>query len=187
MNGVIHINKKLSAILVSLIFAFPMVIPAGSVRGAQFPGSRGSLVSSSQPIVSFPFLRGLTFHSEDPFLLDFIVYPGSGVIEENALEAQTNKFIKYFLASLTLPEKNFWVNLSSDETDKIVSEDFGQTEMDRDLLEQDFQLKKRTAELLNPQHLVGKIFWGRVYAKTRERFGTTDLPVDIFQPDMDCS
>jgi hypothetical protein len=44
------------------------------------------------------------------------------------------KLIKYFLASLTIPEKDLWVNLSPYEKDRIIPQSFGLTEMGRDLL-----------------------------------------------------
>ena len=59
-----------------------------------------------------------------------------------AVRAESLRLIKYFLAALTVPEKDLWVNLSPYEKDRIVPEAFGQTEMGRDLLAQDYLLKQ---------------------------------------------
>src|SRR5262249_36750514 len=94
--------------------------------------------------------------------------------------AESTKLIKYFLAALTIPEKDLWVNLSPYEKDRIVPENFGQTEMGRDLLAQDYLLKQITASMIYPEDETGKLFWSRVYAEAAHRFGTTKIPVNTF-------
>jgi hypothetical protein len=94
--------------------------------------------------------------------------------------ADANRLIKYFLAALTVPEKDLWVNLSPYEKDRIVPEEFGQTEMGRDLLAQDYILKQLTASVIYPDDKAGQEFWAKVYAAAEEKYGTTDVPVDTF-------
>ncbi len=86
--------------------------------------------------------------------------------------------IKYFLASLTIPEKDLWVNLSPDEKDRIIPTAFGLTEMGRDLLGQDYLLKQVASSAFNPDEALGKKFWDEVYRQAQEKFGTTDIPLD---------
>ena len=74
-----------------------------------------------------------------------------------------NKIIKYFLVSLAMPNKDMWVNLSPYESKRIIPEVFGQTEMGRDLLAQDYILKQFTASLIYPEEGLGKKFWSKVY------------------------
>src|SRR5208283_4730414 len=93
---------------------------------------------------------------------------------------EANKLIKYFLASLTIPEKDLWVNLSPYEKDRIVPQSFGRTEMGRDLLAEDYMLKQITASLIYPEDEIGKKFWKRVYAEAQKKFGTTNIPVNTF-------
>ncbi|MBF0595040.1 MAG: hypothetical protein HQL22_08730 [Candidatus Omnitrophica bacterium] len=90
------------------------------------------------------------------------------------------RLIKYFLASLTVPEKDLWVNLSPYEQDRIVSNAFGQTEMGRDLLAQDYLLKQITASVIYPESETGKAFWAKVYQASYAKFGTSDIPFDTF-------
>jgi len=102
--------------------------------------------------------------------------------QPNALELKTEstKLIKYFLASLTIPEKDLWVNLSPYEKNRIIPNSFGLTEMGRDLLAEDYMLKQITASLIYPEDEVGKKFWRRIYAEAQKKFGTTNIPVNTF-------
>jgi magnesium-protoporphyrin IX monomethyl ester (oxidative) cyclase len=166
------------------------------------PGTRAAL----SPSFSSPVLKGIRVYRNDPFRLDFILDKGdlreqrawSRELVEGpdsrkdpamlhapgsmlpALTAESTRLIKYFLASLTVPEKDLWVNLSPYEKDRIVPEAFGQTEMGRDLLAQDYLLKQITASVLYPEGETGKEFWKKVYAEAQKRYGSTDIPVDTF-------
>ena len=116
-----------------------------------------------------PILKGIKVHPDNPFRFDFImdVRDGSPVPKKgedtSPLHNESMKLIKYFLASLTIPEKDLWVNLSPYEKDRIVPESFGLTEMGRDLLAEDYMLKQITASLIYPEDEIGKKFWKRIY------------------------
>jgi hypothetical protein len=90
------------------------------------------------------------------------------------------KLTKYFLASLAIPDDDQWVNLSPYEKDRIIKDDFGKTEMGRDLLAQDYMLKQITASLIYPEDNLGKKFWDKVYTQAQEQYGTTNIPVNTF-------
>ena len=68
------------------------------------------------------------------------------------------------------------INLSPYEKNRISPENFGQTEMGRDLLAQDYMLKQITASLIYPEDEIGKKFWKRVYAESAKKFGNTNIP-----------
>ncbi|MBF0387840.1 MAG: hypothetical protein HQL20_08295 [Candidatus Omnitrophica bacterium] len=70
------------------------------------------------------------------------------------------------------------INLSPFEKNRIIPDNFGSTEMGRDLLAQDYLLKQITASLTNPDTDLGKKFWDGVYEHAYQRFGTTDIPTD---------
>lgn len=129
-----------------------------------------------QPVV----LKGIKVYPDQPLKFDFLLDQGSVVIDEEDMEIEATKLIRYFLTSLTTSEENLWVNLSPYEGDRIIPENFSLTEMGRDLLAQDYILKQLTASILYPEGEVGKVFWKKVYAKAWEMFGTTDIPVDTF-------
>ncbi|MBZ0166420.1 MAG: GNAT family N-acetyltransferase, partial [Candidatus Omnitrophica bacterium] len=116
----------------------------------------------------------------EPFQLDFIVDTGQSGRNGEALEEEKIRLIKYFMASLTVPEDDLWVNLSPFEQQRIIPEKFGLTDMGRDLLAQDYLLKQLTATLMYPEEQLGQSFWDRVYQKAQEQYGTTDVPVNTF-------
>src|SRR5258708_3917413 len=170
-----------SNIVLGLIFAFlantlgplpqaqaqPGLLAAGELR-LPAPGVRVGLSSEFNP----PILQGIKVHPDNPLRFDFILDKGdsndvipakAGIQNQEQLKQESTKLIKYFLASLTIPEKDLWVNLSPYEKDRIVPESFGQTEMGRDLLAQDYILKQITASLIYPEDETGKKFWKRVY------------------------
>ena len=157
------------------------------------PGVRVGLSPEFNP----PILKGLKVHPDNPFRFDFILdqgdsprviaSPSSSVIASEAKQSQqeqlkqeSTKLIKYFLASLTIPEKDLWVNLSPYEKNRIVPESFGQTEMGRDLLAEDYMLKQITASLIYPEDDIGRKFWKRIYEESAKKFGTTNIPVNTF-------
>ncbi len=146
--------------------------------GLPTPGSMVSLTSAYVPVM----VKGLKVHPENPILFDFIVDTGNSGLstEHSMLKSESEKLIKYFLASLTLPQEDLWVNLSPYEKDRIVPEQLGQTEMGRDMLAQDYVLKQLTASLIYPEKELGKEFWNKVYTKAQALYGSTEIPVNTF-------
>jgi hypothetical protein len=122
-------------------------------------------------------LKGIKVHVNDPLNLEFIVAPGNN---DNLAQEESAKLVKYFLAALTTPEKDMWVNLSPYEKDRIVPNSFGQTEMGRDLLAQDYILKQITASLVYPENEIGKEFWKRIYQEAGKKSGGTTVAINTF-------
>ncbi len=160
-------------------FVSSAVIPSGAHAQAlnlPAPGTRISLSPGFTP----PLLKGIKVFPDDPFRIDFILDKGDSAGTDDQVKTDSNRLIKYFLASLTVPEKDLWVNLSPYEKDRTVPDAFGRTEMGRDLLAQDYMLKQITASVFSPDGELGRAFWARVYAEAQKRYGTTDIPVDTF-------
>ena len=149
------------------VYAQEFLLPAPGVRVALSPEYNPAL------------LKGLKVHPENPFKFDFILDQGDSHAHAN-LKQEATRLIKYFLASLTIPEKDLWVNLSPYEKNRIVPESFGQTEMGRDLLAEDYMLKQITASLIYPEDEIGKKFWKHIYEEAYKKFGTTNIPVNTF-------
>ena len=59
-------------------------------------------------------------------------------------------------------------------------QEFGQTEMGRDLLAEDYLLKQITASLIYPESKLGKEFWHKVYDQAQAKYGTTNIPINTF-------
>ena len=132
-----------------------------------------------------PILKGIKVHPEEPFRFDFILDKGDSpsLVQrggQGELKQEATKLIKYFLASLTIPEDDLWVNLSPYEKKRIIPQSFGLTEMGRDLLAEDYMLKQLTASLVYPEDETGKKFWKRIYEEAAKKFGTTNIPVNTF-------
>lgn len=96
------------------------------------------------------------------------------------MRAAVEKAVRYFLTGLAVPEDDLWVNLSPYEQDRIIPDILSRTDAGLDMLEQDYLLKQLAASLTYPETEFGKAFWGRVYEKAKERFGTTDIPAQTF-------
>ncbi len=139
----------------------------------------GVMVHLSPPFDP-PILKGIKVHPDNPFRFDFILDKGDGELNNDQLKNESRKLIKYFLASLTIPERDLWVNLSPYEKDRIIPQSFGLTEMGRDLLAEDYMLKQITASLIYPEDEIGKKFWKRIYEEAFQRYGTTNIPVNTF-------
>jgi len=142
------------------------------------PGTMISISPGYTPLI----IRGLTVHPDNPLKFNFIVDTGNTDlgIESAEFKESSERLVKYFLASLTVPEKELWVNLSPYEMDRIIPEGLGQTEMGRDLLAQDYLLKQLTASLMYPEQELGEKFWKRVYQKALDKYGTTEIPINTF-------
>src|SRR5258708_33813283 len=98
------------------------------------PGSMVHLSSAFVPA----HLTGIVIHSDNPLQFDFLVHKGDGQLTDAQKRLEYKKLVKYFLASLTIPDIDQWVNLSPYEHNRIIKENFGKTEMGRDLLAQDY-------------------------------------------------
>ncbi len=117
---------------------------------------------------------------KDPFQFHFIVDSGDTGSTQDAVNAQGIKLVNYFLAALTVPEGEMWVNLSPYEKNKVIPESFGRTEMGRDVLAQDYILKQLSASLTYPEEGLGKKFWDEVYAQVQKKYGAVNIPLNTF-------
>jgi len=164
-----NINHGLRRIWSVLLLMFFLV--TGSAVPISYAGSGVGL----SPLCDPPLLRGVKVYSDDPLRMDFIL---NSVDSTSSMQQNTTRLIKYFLAALTIPDTDLWVNLSPYEKERIIPAFFGRTEMGRDLLEQDYILKQVTASAIDPQNTTGREFWAKVYAQMQKRYGTINIPVD---------
>ncbi len=174
--------SRLISLCLVITFVVTMVVTPrtsyaqGGVPGLPEPGTMVNLSSSYVPLM----ITGLTVHPENPLLMDFIVSTGNSGLNAAQVKEQSNRLIKYFLACLTIPENDQWVNLSPYEKQRIVPENLGQTVLGQDMLAQDYLLKQLTASLIYPEKNLGKSFWDKIYVKAGEMYGTTQIPVNTF-------
>jgi CheY-like chemotaxis protein len=166
------------AILLAFLVNSLGPIPLAQADDFRLPAP-GVMVHLSPPLDP-PMLKGIKVHPDNPFRFDFILDKGDVELSNDQLKNESSKLIKYFLASLTIPEKDLWVNLSPYEKDRVIPQSFGLTEMGRDLLAEDYMLKQITASLIYPEDEIGRKFWKRVYEEAAKKYGTTNIPVNTF-------
>ncbi len=155
-------------------------VPGGSVFSQDFRLPAPGVMVQLSPEFNPPILQGIKVHPDNPFRFEFILDKGDSKLGNDLLKDESSRLIKYFMASLTIPEKDLWVNLSPYEKDRVVPESFGRTEMGRDLLAEDYMLKQITASLIYPEGEIGKKFWKRIYTEAAKRYGSTNIPVNTF-------
>ena len=165
--------RRVTSFLVLLIFFSYTIGPLPQAEADQFRLPAPGVMVHLSPPFDPPILKGIKVYPDNPFRFDFILDKGDGLLPQrqnpDALKQESTKLIKYFLASLTIPEK-----------DRIIPQSFGLTEMGRDLLAEDYMLKQITASLIYPEDMTGKKFWKRIYEEAAKKFGTTNIPVDTF-------
>lgn len=177
-------RRKLSRSIFATLLTFcflaqlpvPVALSAGTVLDLPKPGALVSLSASYQP----PLLRGLVVHPENPMRFDFIMDNGQERLDPKEQQQTAQRVINYFLASLAVPEKDMWVNLSPVEKDKIIPDELVKTELGRDLLFQDYMLKQISASLTNPKESLGGSFWQKIHEQAYQKYGVTQIPVDTF-------
>jgi len=162
----------LIAFLANSLFSVPMLY--AQEFKLPVPGVMVPLSPDFNPSI----LKGIKVHSDNPFSFEFILDQGDSSLKPS--KSQIATLVKYFMASLTIPESDLWVNLSPYEKDRIIPGSFGLTEMGRDLLAEDYLLKQITASLIYPENEIGKRFWKRIYDEAAQKYGTTNIPVNTF-------
>ncbi|MEW5895510.1 MAG: hypothetical protein AB1650_07125 [Candidatus Omnitrophota bacterium] len=178
-----HLRKKAAiSFFTAISFITNVIIPpvcfaqGVSVLNLPLPGT---MISSSMAYAPMT-IKGINIHPDNPLMFDFIIEEGDSNLQNEQFTNEAQKLVKYFLASLTVPQEQMWVNLSPYEKDRIIPTTFGQTEMGRDLLAQDYLLKQLSASLMHPENKSGKEFWQRLRQRAKEEFGSSEIPMDTF-------
>src|SRR4029077_15246720 len=158
-----QIRKAISIVILVAFISTSVKSPASAqvVDPMPFMPAPGAMVHLS-PQYTPAYLKGIVIHPENALKFDFIIYKGDKPLSDAQKREEYTKLTKYFLASLAIPDEDQWVNLSPYEKDRIIKDNFGKTEMGRDLLAQDYLLKQITASLIYPQDHLGKKFWDKI-------------------------
>jgi hypothetical protein len=172
------IRKPLTGlVLTAFLFSCLNPLYAGSLfLNLPAPGTPIHTSPAFKPVM----LQGIRVDPKNPLHLDFIIDTGDTVPNAQTLRAETLKLVRYFLASLTVPNDQLWVNLSPYEKNRIIPDRLALTEMGSELLAQDYMLKQLTVSLMGPEQAAGRQFWSQIYAKAGEKYGSSPIPLDIF-------
>lgn len=181
------IPKKASAMFKTITFmvAMAFIVALLGVDMLRAKTSHAALLNLPEPgqILSLsrayemPQLKGLKFDPLNPLNVSFFIDPGS---RTDMKQEDAAKLVQYFLAALTIPEEDVWVNLSPYENDRIVNDDLAVTDLGRDLLAQDYILKQLSASLSNPETTLGKDYWESTYQTIMQENGASSMPVNTF-------
>lgn len=170
------VTRKFVSLLLAVILAFLPSLSQAAMT-LPLPGAVLPVSGAFTPVV----IKGMVLHPEDPLKFDFLMDTGTARVTGNDLQQEAERSIKYFLASLTVPENDLWVNLSPYEKDRIIPEEFSRTVMGRDLLGVDYVLKQMASSLLYPESDLGREFWQKVYTAAQQSGRSlADLPMDAF-------
>jgi len=168
------VQKLRKPIILVLLLAFcsSLLGPAPVMAQTVYLPQPGTLVGLSQH-VACPVLRGVKVDPNNPLRLEFIIdTPNNTAVSKEEFD----RLIGYFMAVLTIPEKDFWVNLSPYEQERIINPVVEQTSFGRELLTQDYLLKQLAASLTHPESQTGKNYWNEI-----NRVGANNhSPVDNF-------
>ncbi len=169
-------KKFLSAGILCVFLINCVFVSTGSGQGMERPHAVMAL-SGGGAIPAH--LKGMVLDPGNPFKLDFIVDRGERPLGADEKRLEYAKLVRYFMAALTVPDDAQWVNLSPYEKDRVIPDVFGRTGMGRALLAQDYILKQVSAGFLDPGTATGREFWDKVYSRTFEKFGRTDIPLNM--------
>ncbi len=126
---------------------------------------------------SYPVLKGIQLDPKDPLKLQFVIDTQD---KDEISEEEASDLIKYFLAALTTPEQDLWVNLSPYEQDRIIPDSLGVTDLGKDMLAQDYLLKQLIASFMHPDTATGKDYWEMTYKEIYKLAATINVPVNTF-------
>lgn len=155
-------------------------VHAQTINTPVFMPTVGSMVNTSSSFAPL-IVRGITFDNDNPLSFSFLVDPGQTNFSDEQLRDESQRLINYFMAALTVPEQELWVNLSPYESERVIPDSLGQTAMGRDLLAQDYLLKQFTASLMYPESELGRMFWDNVKEKVRTAYGSdVEIPTDVY-------
>jgi len=147
--------NKVIALTLAMVFIANLLL--SQAWAAMLP-QPNQLVGLSQNY-SLPTLRGLKINPKNPLNMEFIIDPGTdGKIDSD----KASLLIKYFLAALTIPQENLWVNLSTYENTRIIPAALSQTDLGADMLAQDYILKQVASSITYPETETGKRYWDTI-------------------------
>jgi len=185
--------RKALSLIILLAFLLNTFGPLPTAQAQELRLPPPGVMVHLSPPENPPVFKGVTVYPDNPFKFNFILDRGDfnkghmssphglmGDPQQEQLKQESSKLVKYFLAAITTSENDLWVNLSPYEKNRIIPESFGQTDMGRDLLAEDYILKQVTASLIYPESEIGRKFWKRVYEEAQQKFGTTNMPVNTF-------
>ena len=124
MSNYVHQSRsclavRIFSVFISLTFILNILIPPTLTYAQWLPDlpSPGTMVSATTGFTPM-LIEGITIYPDNPLRFGFIVDTGESQSAGAELNKEATRLIKYFLASLTVPDKDLWVNLSPYEKNR---------------------------------------------------------------------
>jgi hypothetical protein len=152
--------KRIFSIFILVIFCLSQFSGYGAVLPYMPPA--GQMIMPTEKPYDLPYIVGMRFSSDNIFNFTFFLNRGNVPAKEDILRSEVDKVGKYFLAALTIPEKDLWVNLSPYEQDRIITPELSRTDLGKDLLGEDYVLKQLASSLTYPDSESGKKYWDEI-------------------------
>lgn len=151
-------------------------VHAGAKTGALSPPS-----SPTADRLQFPSapgcgikIKALKTNIQNPLHFNFTFDTGDWKGSQESFASESQLMIKDFLALIATPEEDLWVNLSPNDSAKLLGKTLQGTHVGKMLLEYDLLLKRLASTLLHPDSECGVVFWDRVFEVIKRETGTTD-------------
>lgn len=159
------ISYKL-VVLIAIVFFLGTIVLTDGLRIKKTEASVLGLPEPKQLLkpsadYSTPVLKGLRFNDINSFDLEFIVDTED---QRKVSAKEANLLLRYFMAALTVPEDELWVNLSPYEQNKIIPDKLAVTDLGKEMLAQDYILKQLSSSLTHPDTELGRDYWSSVGA-----------------------
>ncbi len=167
---------RVACLFVAMSFLSSAIMP-GFVRAQDLILPSPTQFVNLSTAYSFPVLKGMKFDPSDPLKMQFIIDTAD---QGKVSQEEASQLIKYFLAGLTIPETDLWVNMSPYEHDNMITTALSETDLGKDLLSQDYILKQLSSSLTYPESDTGKDYWAKTYQEVQRIAHTTKLPVNTF-------
>lgn len=127
--------------------------------------------------INLPVIKGLSFNPNRPANIEFFF----DTMDQKKLSLiDTQRLIKYFISLLAIPQDKLWVNLSPYQQQRIIPESLEKLDLGKDLLLEDFILKKITAALTDPNTALGKKYWQKVEQITQQITTSNRVNINTF-------
>jgi len=163
-----HILNKITALFLAILMVLPV---QGFAQVLSYMPPPGQMITQSIKPYDLPYIVGMRFNGTggsrtaptvDIFNFTFFLNRGNAPAKEDILRSEVDKVGKYFLAALTIPEKDLWVNLSPYEQNRIITPELSRTDLGKDLLGEDYVLKQLAASLTYPDSESGREYWQEI-------------------------
>ena len=170
--------KKVVSLIISVCFIFNTLLSNyafAAVTPLNLPAA-GQLLPLSKPL-PYTVLRGMRINPNDPMKFEFVIdKPKDKAVDKE----EFRRLVSYFMAALTIPEQDFWVNLSPYEQDRVIPDAVAGTDFGRDLLAQDYVLKQVAASITYPETALGKAYWDKVYSEAAKAGLSRNQAINAF-------